>query len=105
MLFLQGDHAPPRTEASFYRTASGAEVDLVLTFRDGKSWAVEIKRGLSPVLSPGFFTALDDLKPDKAFVVYGGADRYRLKPEVEAISLLDLQRELLAGEVGLSSPP
>ena len=89
--------APPRTEASFYRTASGAEVDLVLTFRDGKSWAVEIKRGLSPVLSAGFFTALDDLKPDKAFVVYGGDDRYRLKPEVEAISLLDLQRELLGG--------
>ena len=89
--------APPRTEASFYRTASGAEVDLVLTFRDGKSWAVEIKRGLSPVLSAGFFTALDDLKPDKTFVVYGGDDRYRLKPEVEAISLLDLQRELLGG--------
>ena len=89
--------APPRTEASFYRTASGAEVDLVLTFRDGKSWAVEIKRGLSPVLSAGFFMALDDLKPDKTFVVYGGEDRYRLKPDVEAISLLDLQRELLGG--------
>jgi hypothetical protein len=28
-------------------------------------------------------------------VVYGGDDRYRLKPEVEAISLLDLQREPL----------
>jgi hypothetical protein len=87
--------APPRTEASFYRTAGGAEVDLILTFRDGRSWAVEIKRGLSPVLNAGFFTALDDLKPDKAFVVYGGSERYRLKPEVEAISLLDLQRELL----------
>jgi hypothetical protein len=70
-------------------------VDLILTFRDGRSWAVEIKRGLSPVLNAGFFTALDDLKPDKAFVVYGGSERYRLKPEVEAISLLDLQRELL----------
>lgn len=88
---------PPHTEASFYRTASGAEVDLVLTFRDGKSWAVKIKRGLSPVLSAGFFMALDDLKPDKTFVVYGGEDRYRLKPDVEAISLLDLQRELLGG--------
>ena len=87
--------APPRTEASFYRSASGAEVDLVLTFRDGKSWAIEIKRGLSPTLSSGFFSALEDIKPERAFVVYGGDERYRLKPEVDAISLLDLQRELL----------
>ena len=86
---------PPRTEASFYRTATGNEVDLVLTFRDGKSWAVEIKRGLSPVLSSGFFLALEDIKPDKTFVVYGGDERYRLKPEVEAIPLLKLQGELL----------
>jgi len=45
--------------------------------------------------SPGFSSALEDIKPDKAFVVYGGDDRYRLKPDVEAISLIDLQRELL----------
>lgn len=88
--------APPRTEASFYRTSSGAEVDLVLSFRDGRSWAIEIKRGLSPTLSPGFFSALEDIKPEKSFVVYGGDERYRLKPGVEAISLLDLQQKLLA---------
>lgn len=87
--------APPRTEATFYRSASGAEVDLVLTFRDGKSWAIEIKRGLSPVLTPGFFSALEDIKPDQSFVVYGGDERYRLKPGVEAIPLLGLQAELL----------
>lgn len=87
--------APPRTEASFYRSASGAEVDLVLTFRDGTNWAIEIKRGLSPILSPGFYSALEDLKPDKTFVVYGGAERYRLKPEIEAISLHELQQCLL----------
>lgn len=86
---------PPRTEAYFYRSTGGAEVDLVLTFRDGKTWAVEIKRGLSPNLSAGFFTALDDLKPAKTFVVYGGSERYRLKPRIEAIPLLEMQRELL----------
>jgi len=89
--------APPRTEASFYRTSTGEEVDLVLTFRDGKVWAVEIKRGLTPVLSSGFFSALQDLKPNKAFVIYGGHERYRLKSQVEAIPLPDLQQELLRG--------
>lgn len=87
--------APPRTEASFYRTAGGAEVDLVLTFRDGTVWAVEIKRGLSPVLGTGFFSALEDLKPDKSFVVHGGDERYRLRPGIEAIPLRELQQCLL----------
>jgi hypothetical protein len=32
---------------------------------------VEIKRGLSPELKPGFFSALEDVAADKAFVVYG----------------------------------
>jgi predicted AAA+ superfamily ATPase len=88
--------APPRTEASFYRSASGAEVDLVLTFRNGKNWAIEIKRGLSPVLSAGFYSALEDIKPDKSLVVYGGDERYQLKPDVEAIPLMELQRELMS---------
>lgn len=87
--------APPRTQASFFRTAAGAEVDLVLTFRDGSSWAIEIKRGLSPILTPGFFSALDDIKPVRSFVVYGGSESYRLKPGVEAISLIELQQCLL----------
>lgn len=88
--------APPRTEAYFYRANSGAEIDLILKFRTGESWAVEIKRGLSPDLSRGFYSALEDVKPGKSFVVYGGDDRFRLKPGVEAISLRLLQRLLLA---------
>lgn len=87
--------APPRTEASFYRTSSGAEIDLVLSFRDGTSWAVEIKRGLSPSLSPGFYSAVEDVRPEMSFVVYGGDERYRLKPGIEAIPLRDLQQCLL----------
>ena len=35
---------PPRTEAYFYRTSAGAEIDLILKFRTGESWAIEIKR-------------------------------------------------------------
>src|SRR5215470_16289040 len=33
----------PEAEASFYRTSAGAEVDLVLTFPGGRTWAIEIK--------------------------------------------------------------
>ncbi|HRQ87264.1 MAG TPA: ATP-binding protein [Bacteroidia bacterium] len=87
--------APPRTDAYFYRTGAGAEIDLILKFRTGESWAIEIKRGLSPNLSRGFFSALDDIRPTRSFVVYGGDDRYKLKPEVEAVGLRLLQADLL----------
>ena len=87
--------APPRTEAYFYRTNAGAEIDLILKFRTGETWAIEIKRGLSPHLSKGFYTALEDIKPDKCFVVYGGDDRFKLQQNVEAISLRRLQAQLL----------
>lgn len=93
--------APPRTEAYFYRTNAGAEIDLLLKFRTGETWAVEIKRGLSPTLARGFYAACDDVKPSKSFVVYGGDDRFRLKPQVEVIGLRLLQTELLALAGGL----
>lgn len=92
--------APARTEACFYRTNAGAEVDLVLKFRNGETWAIEIKRGLCPVLKPGFFSAVEDIAPDKAFVVYGGQETYRLKPGIEVIGLTRLQELLLAREQG-----
>lgn len=87
---------PPRTEAYFYRTSAGAEIDLILKFRTGEIWAVEIKRGLSPSLTKGFHSALADVNPGKSFVVYGGEDRFKLKPGIEAIGLRPLQEELLA---------
>lgn len=47
--------APEGTIASFYRTAVGAEIDLLLELpgRDGL-WAIEIKRGVAPKIEKGF---------------------------------------------------
>lgn len=87
--------APPSATASFYRTAAGAEMDLVLDLggRAGR-WAIEIKRGLAPALTKGFHSAREDLAPRKTFVVYSGTERYPLAEGVEAISLVALAREL-----------
>ena len=70
------DTAPDRTHASFYRTATGVEIDLTLELPNGRLWAIEIKRSLAPRIEKGFRTALDDLRPDKAYLVYPGAERY-----------------------------
>lgn len=53
---------PAGTKASFYRTAAGAEIDLVieLSARDGV-WAIEIKRSASAGLQKGNHHALADI--------------------------------------------
>jgi predicted AAA+ superfamily ATPase len=82
--------APARTDAWFYRTAAGAEIDLVLQLPGAGLWAIEIKRGLAPRLARGFHHAREDLKPERAFVVYSGEERYTLSAGVEAIGLTEL---------------
>ncbi|MHB1587894.1 MAG: ATP-binding protein [Acidiferrobacteraceae bacterium] len=82
--------APERVNASFYRTAAGAEIDLVLEMPGGERWAIEIKRGLRPTLDKGFHHAREDLKPARSFVVYSGEERYPRGEGVEVIGLHDL---------------
>ncbi len=81
-------------EPAFYRTSGGAEIDLVLSWRDGREWAIEVKRTLSPKLEPGMRSALADIEPERAFVVYPGSERFALGARVEAISLPELCAEL-----------
>ena len=80
--------APETTAASFYRTAAGAEIDLLLEL-PGKLglWAVEIKRGLAAKPGKGFHNARQDLKPARCFLVHAGDDRYPIAEGVEAIGL------------------
>jgi len=86
--------APPRTEASFYRTATGVELDLILDMPGGERWAIEVKRSSAPIVTKGFRTAIADVRPSRAFIVYGGDARYPKGDGVEAISLRELAIEL-----------
>ena len=89
--------APPFTDAGFYRTSAGAEVDLVLDLPGSRGrWAIEVKRGLAPTLARGFHHARDDLHVDRSFVVYSGDDRYPVGDGIEAIGLREMAT-LLAG--------
>lgn len=88
--------APRGTEANFYRTAAGAEIDLVLTLPGGELWAVEIKRSSAPTVARGFHLACADLKPSRRFVVYPGDDRFPLDAETEVIGLSALGKALQA---------
>jgi hypothetical protein len=89
--------APSGTQAYFFRTAAGAEIDLLLKSPGRREpWAIEIKRGLAPKVEKGFHMACEDIRPERRIVVYGGVERFPLAKGVEAISLIDLCEELSA---------
>jgi predicted AAA+ superfamily ATPase len=87
--------APGGTEAYFFRTSAGAEIDLLLKPPGRrKPWAIEVKRGLAPKLERGFQLACESVRPERRLVVYGGEERFPLAEDVETISLVDLCEEL-----------
>lgn len=81
-------------EPSFYRTSGGAEIDLVLSWADGREWAIEVKRTLVPRLERGLRSAIEDVKPERSYIVYPGHERYPLGENIEAIGLPELCEEL-----------
>lgn len=90
--------SPWRPQASFYRTAAGAEVDLVIEHKDGRVWAMEIKRSLGAKPGKGVYHALRDLKPEKFFLVHAGDDRYPIGEKMEAIGIHELAHELASAQ-------
>ncbi len=82
-------------QLSFYRTASGAEMDVVAT-RGGRKIGFEIKFSSAPALSKGFWSALNDLQLDQAYVVAPVESGYPLAPNVEVVAATELAN-VLAG--------
>lgn len=86
--------APAETRASFYRSSGGAEIDLILEFAGGETWALEIKRSLKPSVNKGFHSACEDLKPQRKLLVYPGDERYPFANDIEVIGLHQLAQEI-----------
>ena len=62
--------APRGTEASFYRSSAGAEIDLVLKLPQGQIWGIEIKRTTSPKVTRGFHHTAEELEVSERILVY-----------------------------------
>ena len=88
--------APEGTKASFYRTSSGAEIDLVLEL-PGKNglWAIEIKRSLTAKVDKGFHIACEDIQADRQFVVCPIEESFKVSQSIEAIGLVPFLQLLL----------
>ncbi len=87
--------APVAAQPYFYRSAAGAEIDLVLELPKRKRWAIEIKRSSAPTVSRGFHVAAADLGATARFVVHAGSESFPMAQDVQAVTLADLQRALV----------
>lgn len=90
--------APEFSEFYYYRTQNGAEVDLLMITPDGKKVCIEVKFSVAPVITKGFRQSIDDLKPDAAYVITPGGERYDRSDGLRICPLeVFLEREMGAG--------
>jgi predicted AAA+ superfamily ATPase len=71
----------PNWKASFYRTSSGSEIDLILE-KANKRVAIECKGSTSPNLNQGFWNALSDIKFQEVWVIAPVKEAYPIEKGV-----------------------
>ena len=83
-------------EPMFYRTSNGSEIDLILK-KGQRVLAFECKVSPAPKLTRGFWNAIEDVKPEKTFIVASAKQAYLIKKDVLVCNLkklLDILPEL-----------
>lgn len=88
---------PSRAETYFYRTAAGAEVDLVVKMPSSEVWAIEIKHGVAPKPGKHYSQTCDDVGASHKYILYGGDDEFPVGNDVKIISLSGLMERLQSG--------
>jgi predicted AAA+ superfamily ATPase len=88
---------PAGAQIGFYRTAAGAELDLVIEL-GARKIGIEIKFSAAPKPTKGFWQSLQDLAITRAFVIAPVLRSYPLAPGVDVVPLSDLQR--VVSEIG-----
>jgi len=86
---------PPGWQLSFYRTAAGAEMDIVAE-KGGRRIGIEVKYASAPTVTKGFWQARQDLQLDQTYVVAPVAQGYPLAENVEVVTALGLTEVLRA---------
>ena len=93
---IENIHAvlPRLAETYFYRTAAGAEIDLIIKMPNRTIWDLEIKYGLAPKISKHYSQTCDDVGATHHFIVYGGDNEFPIGNNVWMISLTKIMEKL-----------
>lgn len=80
---------PKRVQMYYYRTHSGTECDIVLAKGDMVVAAIEVKYSSAPKTTKGLTLSIQDLNPQKCFIITPSSDDYLLKESIRVCNLSD----------------
>ena len=83
------NHAPLGSQVSFYRTAAGAELDVVVETGQQRL-GFEVKFSSAPKVTKGFWQACDDVNVDAAYVLAPVQETWSMTDTVHVISPVQL---------------
>lgn len=85
---------PDHWEPSYFRTATGHEIDLVLEGPRQRVRAIEIKRSRTPELSRGFLVGCEEVRATERWIVVPDGDAHAIGHDTKVIPLRDLAERI-----------
>ena len=81
---------PKSADCAFYRSHTGDEIDLVISFTGHRRVAIEVKYTASPQVSRGLRAAMTDLGIARGYIVTAGEEAFPLTSGIQAVPLQHL---------------
>jgi predicted AAA+ superfamily ATPase len=79
------------SQAYFWATHSGAEIDLVFSYKSNK-YVVEVKFNEAPKITASMKSARKELRLDHLWIIYPGNESYPVSEKISVCSLSDIDR-------------
>jgi len=79
------------SQAYFWATHSGAEIDLIFPYK-GRKYGVEVKFNEAPKITTSMRSACNDLKLDHLWIVYPGKESYPVADKISVCSLFNIDQ-------------
>ena len=79
------------SQAYFWATHSGAEIDLVFTYK-GKKFGVEVKFNEAPKVTATMHSACNELKLNHLWIIYPGKEYYPVTENISVCPLMDIEQ-------------
>jgi predicted AAA+ superfamily ATPase len=87
------NHLPAGASVSFYRTAAGAELDVVVE-TGSQTIGFEIKFSSAPKVTKGFWQACEDIGVNQAYVIAPVQEGWAMANNVQVISPIEIPSHL-----------
>ena len=79
----------------YYRTQQGAECDLLLERNGNIVAAIEIKHGINPKASKGFYISMEDTAARQGYIIGTGNEVFKTKDNITVCNLASFIKEIL----------